>query len=793
MSNDMPKILIADDNEAGRQLLSRILSSAGYEIILAENGEQALEVYREQNPDLIITDLNMPVMDGFELVGAIRQDANSAHVPIIFISAMYKDIVSKVKAMDIGGNEYLTLPIDRDELLFKVKAILRNKNLYDELLRSREALKESERKYRTLFNNATDAIYLIHTKTQKILDCNPKASEVTGYTSKELKTMTISDLHPDSEQDIVSKIFKKMNKTGKFSDIMGINHLSKDGRLIPIEINATTFKMVDKTYSLGIFRDITERRKAEERLLYEKNKILSVLDAMQDGVYIVNQKYDIEYINPVLKKAFGAVVGHKCYEYFHSRKKVCPMCKNNEVFAGNVIRWEWFSTVNHKSYDIIDTPLKNPDGSISKLALCRDITDRKKIENSLARSRAEFQAVINSIPDAVIFVDTERNIILTNPAVQTIFGYDFNYLRGKTTEILYSDKAQYEEQGEQRFHPRAVTNSRPYEIMYKRKDNSVFIGETLGTPVKDSKGSTIGFAGIIRDITLRKKMEEKLREAAVTDDLTGLFNRRGFITISDKHLNLAKRQKKRLSLLYLDLDNLKLINDELGHKEGDLALKDTANLLKKSFRESDIVARIGGDEFAVLLTEMTNDADMAIAHLRENIERINDRTDRAYPLSLSSGFAYYDPVTPVSIDKLISQADLAMYEEKKSRKIANHVISKKAAKTEEKRSDERFLARDECSVRFNGSGNIGIKDISSGGICLTSPRRLAPNSIYEIKLVSPARKEITSSGMVIWSSRHKSKPSKNKIAHHYETGFKFIGLNEAARNALDEFITEVSR
>jgi diguanylate cyclase (GGDEF)-like protein/PAS domain S-box-containing protein len=666
MRNDMPKILIVDDNEAGRQLLVRILSSAGYEIIPAENGEQALEVYREQNPDLIITDLNMPVMDGFELAEAIRQDANSAHVPIIFISAMYKDIVSKVKAMDIGGNEYLTLPVDRDELIFKVKAMLRNKNLYDELLKSREALQESEQKYRTLFNSTTDAIYLIHTKTQKILDCNPKASEVTGYTSKELKTMTIADLHPDSEHDIVAKIFKKMNKTGKFSDITGINHLNKDGRLIPIEINATTFKMGDKTYSLGIFRNITERKKAEERLLYEKNKFLSILDTMQDGVYIVNQEYDIEYINPVLKKEFGAVVGHKCYEYFHSRKKVCPMCKNNEVFAGNVIRWEWFSTVNQKSYDIIDTPLKNPDGSISKLALCRDIT-------------------------------------------------------------------------------------------------------------------------------LRKKMEEKLREAAVTDDLTGLFNRRGFITISDKHLNLAKRHKRRLSLLYLDLDNLKLINDELGHKEGDLALKDTANLLKESFRESDIVARIGGDEFAVLLTEMTDGADRAIVHLRENIERMNDRTDRAYPLSVSSGFAYYDPGTPVSIDKLISQADMAMYEEKKSRKKENHVISKTVAKTDEKRSNERFLARDECSARFNGSGNVGIKDISPGGICLASPRRMAPNSIYEIKLISPARKEITSSSIVIWSSRHKSKSGKNKSSRLYETGLKFIGLNEAARNALDKFITEVIR
>jgi len=666
MSNDMSKILIVDDDEAGRKLLSRILVSAGYEIITAENGEQALEVFREQKPDLMITDLNMPVMDGFELAEAIRQDSSAAHVPIIFISAMYMDIVSKVKAMEIGGNEYLTQPIDRDELIFKVKAMLRTKNLYDELLRSREALKESELKYRTLFNNATDAIYLIDTRTQQILDCNQKASEVTGYSTTELKTMMISDLHPASEQDIVTKIFRKMNKAGSFSDITGINQLSKDGRFVPIEINATTFILGGRTFSLGIFRDITERKKVESHLLHEKNKLVSILDTMEDGVYIVNQKYDIEYVNPVLRKTFDALTGHKCYEYFHRSKKVCPMCKNSEIFSGNSVHWEWQSQKNGRVYDIIETPIPSPDGGISKLA-------------------------------------------------------------------------------------------------------------------------------ILRDITLRKNMEEKLREAAVTDDLTGLFNRRGFVTISEKHLNLAKRHKRHLALLYLDLDNLKLINDNLGHKEGDRALKETADILKKSFRESDIIARIGGDEFGVLLTEMTDSANVAIVHLKENVEQMNARTDRTYSLSFSIGAAYYNSEAPVSIDKLISLADRAMYKEKKSRRLESHFISEAATGKEEKRSYKRFFARDKCSARFNGSGNIGIKDISSGGICLASPQRMAPNSIYEMNLISPSRKEITSSAMVIWSSRHKFKSGKNKSAHYYETGFKFIGLNETARHALDEFIAEIIR
>lgn len=793
MKNHKSIILIVDDDETGRNLLSRLLSSHDYQIIPAENGEQALELFREHTPDLIITDLNMPVMDGFQLAEAIRQDPKSAHIPIIYISALYRDMQSKVRAMDIGGNEYLTQPVNKDELLYKVKAMLRNKNLYDDLLRSREALKESEQKYRALFDNATDAIYLIDTDSQQILDCNPKASDVTGYSTTELKTMTIADLHQPSEQDIVIKIFRKMHKAGSFSDITGINQQRKDGVLVPIEVNATTFTMGGKNFSLGIFRDITERKKAQEHLLHEKNRLLTILDTMVDGVYMVNKEFDIEYVNPVLKKEFGAMTGHKCYEYFHRKKKVCPVCKNREIFAGNLVRWEWTNTENKKVYDIIETPISGPDGSTSKLAILRDITDRKKTEDSLARSRAKFEAMINAIPDAVIFVDTERHILLTNPAVATLFGYDADKLQGRTTEMLYADRAQYKKQGKQRFYVGAAESSEPYEVMYKRRDSSEFVGETLGTPVKDAQGSTIGFIGIIRDITRRKRMEAKLREAAVTDELTGLFNRRGFMTVSGKHLDLAKRQMKKLALLYLDLDNLKLINDRLGHEEGNRALHETAALLKKTFRTSDIIGRMGGDEFGVLLTEMSDGADTAIFHLKKNMEKMNDRADRSYPLLLSVGLAYFNPASPVSIDKLLSEADAAMYEDKRARKIDAPDIPVPADAAEEKRSHQRFRAGRKWTARLNGSGSAAIKDIGHGGVCLTSSLRMEPNSIYELRLFSPAKKELTSAAMVIWSSGQKETRGENRRDRLYQNGLKFIGLNAVAKHVIGEFLDEIRR
>ncbi len=101
---------------------------------------------------------------------------------------------------------------------------------------------------------------------------------------------------------------------------------------------------------------------------------------MEDGVYIVNQQFDIQYVNPALVKDFGAYEERKCYEYFHERMDACPWCKISDVLAGKTIRWEWFSSKNGNTYDLIDTPLKNPDGSISKLEIFRDITERKRAE-----------------------------------------------------------------------------------------------------------------------------------------------------------------------------------------------------------------------------------------------------------------------------------------------------------------------------------------------------------------------------------------------------------------------------
>jgi len=177
----------------------------------------------------------------------------------------------------------------------------------------------------------------------------------------------------------------------------------------------------------------------------------------------------------------------------------------------------------------------------------------------------------------------------------------------------------------------------------------------------------IRFDKMMRD----HKGEEALLALSLIDELTGLYNRRRFFVLTDQYLKLSVRTKKRLLLLFIDMDNLKWINDHHGHNEGDQALIDLANILKKTFRESDIIARIGGDEFVVLSESTDENGEIVLTRLYENIKDHNAKGSRCYTLSISVGTTQFDPKYPISIDELLSKADALMYAQKR-KKLKKH-------------------------------------------------------------------------------------------------------------------------
>jgi len=176
------------------------------------------------------------------------------------------------------------------------------------------------------------------------------------------------------------------------------------------------------------------------------------------------------------------------------------------------------------------------------------------------------------------------------------------------------------------------------------------------------------FVAVFDDITEQKRLNEQLHTMSFTDELTGLYNRRGFITLSEQQIKVADRAKKNMLLFFADLDKMKEINDTLGHQEGDKALTDIAAIFKEVFRESDIIGRIGGDEFAILAIDTTDETrEVLVNRLHNILDDYNRPERRNYQLSLSIGIAHYNTETPLNFDELMAQADELMYEEKRNK------------------------------------------------------------------------------------------------------------------------------
>lgn len=167
----------------------------------------------------------------------------------------------------------------------------------------------------------------------------------------------------------------------------------------------------------------------------------------------------------------------------------------------------------------------------------------------------------------------------------------------------------------------------------------------------------------------REKNEAVLRTLALFDELTGLYNRRGFFSFADQLLKYSNRSKQALTIIYADLDNLKEINDRFGHHVGDKALSCIAKVLKSTFRGSDIIGRLGGDEFAVLALEATQEKiDLLRRRLAESLKEADCKKEMECAISLSCGIVAYNPEKPSSIEELLEKADSLMYEEKKHSK-----------------------------------------------------------------------------------------------------------------------------
>jgi PAS domain S-box-containing protein len=251
-----------------------------------------------------------------------------------------------------------------------------------------------------------------------------------------------------------------------------------------------------------------ERARAENELRLERNKLKTILDSMEDGVYIVSKDYDIEYVNPSIEKQFGDWIGRKCYDYFHCRTGACPWCKNAEVFAGRSVRWEFHVPMNDRIYDLFDTSITNTDGSVSKLEILHDITARVKGE----QERARLAVAIEQAAEAVLMTDAQGVILYVNPAFEKITGYSTAEVVGKTPSMLKSDKHDLS------FYARMWDTIKAGGVwkdvfINKRRNGELYHVATTISPVRGQDGAISHYVGILRDITAEIEVEKRAMQS----------------------------------------------------------------------------------------------------------------------------------------------------------------------------------------------------------------------------------------------------------------------------------------
>ncbi len=282
----------------------------------------------------------------------------------------------------------------------------------------------------------------------------------------------------------------------------------------------------------------------------------------------------------------------------------------------------------------------------------RYAAERSRIEEARRAAEASLRELVHSNSDAMVVVDEEGIVQFVNPAAERLFGralkefvgrpFDFDVDIGDTTEV------KVETSGEKP----ATAEMRVVETTWE------------GEPAKLAS---------LRDITDIVRLREKLRAMTLHDELTGLYNRRGLMTLAEQQIKLADRRGDRLLFLFLDLDGFKSVNDQYGHARGDEALGEVARVLTDSFRESDILARVGGDEFLVLaIGARKMQASTLADHFRRKINAALAKSDLPCPLTVSLGAAYREPRDERSIEELIAQADAAMYQHKERTKSETH-------------------------------------------------------------------------------------------------------------------------
>jgi diguanylate cyclase (GGDEF)-like protein/PAS domain S-box-containing protein len=301
--------------------------------------------------------------------------------------------------------------------------------------------------------------------------------------------------------------------------------------------------------------------------------------------------------------------------------------------------------------------------------LNRHLAEQERISKALRETEEHFRNAFDYAAIGMALVSPQGGWLRVNRSLCDLLGYsEADLLRSNFQAVTHADDLGHDLANLYRL-MQGETPTCQVEKRYVHRHGQIVWALNSVSLVRSSDNDPVHFIFQIQDITERKRAEAALQSLSLVDELTGLYNRRGFLAVTEQHLASIRRNQRIPVILYADLDGLKEINDSLGHTEGDRALVNTAEIFKETFRSSDIIARLGGDEFVVLAAIDADDtADSVIARLQEKFDASNSLRNREYNLSVSVGVAHFVDEQTDSIEELVAEADRAMYEQKRTRR-----------------------------------------------------------------------------------------------------------------------------
>jgi len=544
--------------------------------------------------------------------------------------------------------------------------------------RAEDELRAASHYARSLIEASLDPLVMI-SPDGKITDVNEAAVQATGVPRDVSFGTDLADYftEPVRVREGIHQVLAK----GFVTDFqLTLRHVS--GSVMEVLCNASLYRNSDGEVA-GIFaaaHDITERRKIEEALRASEELFRAFADATSEGMLIHEHGRVVELnrqMEDILRRPRSEVLGVPLLNFLvpaslelMSRRVQTPEDTRIELaFIRPDGSEVYVSSLAHSCVY---------QGRPMRVAAYRDITQEKRAEEALRSAGQYNRSLIEVSLDPLVTISLDGKIIDVNEATAAATGVPRSVLTGSDFSVCFTDAEQANAAYREVFE-RGFIKDHPLSLRHvSGRVTDVLCNAAI---FRDAKGSIAGAFAIARDITERKKLERELERQAHIDLLTGLDNRRFFMELAEQELARARRHNEPLSLLMMDLDHFKAVNDTYGHPAGDTVLQKLADVCRSTFREIDIVGRLGGEEFAALLPETAPQQAVEVAErLRHAVERAEARLEdgKVLHFTVSIGVARVE-AEDEKINGALKRADAALYQAKSGGRNRVCLAEKKAA------------------------------------------------------------------------------------------------------------------